>query len=712
MATAGDQYEFRTGNLWSVCNRDDVKTARKLISDDLDLEMRNKAGWTPLHAAANGGADRCVALLLDNRVARDPRCRAGHTPLVEAARNGHLATVKLLAARGADLNKTAVDSAKGTAVRNWLRGQLQLACTGGGNAKGEKRAEHQPIGASSKAKGKQLKEHRAAQKLKRAQELLGTEKQAIEQVDEGDLDVRSTRPGSTLVLDTRRRDEAEAAGGTLAWPRAAWQNVCLRAAAPATWAATSPVLRGLFRELSLPPALTGVAAPPQRLVVCFVADARHPRLHIADGVIEVLVSMDTPVVIILAKADLVSQAHVDDWTAWCRTALPAAAVVPFQNGRCLGDHRGVASRRRALHAHLTSEDKARVRTGAARLAHACGVELPPPLLDRPRGKVCYQADAGADSDGSEAGSDADRESDREVSSTLTGCSGTPTRGLEESLIATPPDTQIAISPETLIVVVGRANSGKSSVVNALVGRQAASVSHQPGHTHHVQTISIGPRLRVRDTPPIDSHSAVVCTTSAAAKLAIVTSAAATLSCPDATERTDRPRQADRPVMSDGREADGRAKASGPVVAGGEGVNGEEAGCWAIINTSIRTETVDQAADQAAGAGEMCPAQRRLALEMLSGLHSSASVRSPYSAVQLLGACVDLCRLYGMQLNELRDSGEDADELSPYGFCCALAAKKGYRQSRSGKPDPHRAALLVIRDCAQGAVPWASDAPAL
>ena len=28
MAKAGDQYEFRTGNLWSVCRRDDLSTAR------------------------------------------------------------------------------------------------------------------------------------------------------------------------------------------------------------------------------------------------------------------------------------------------------------------------------------------------------------------------------------------------------------------------------------------------------------------------------------------------------------------------------------------------------------------------------------------------------------------------------------------------------------------------------------------------------------
>ena len=92
---------------------------------------------------------------------------------------------------------------------------------------------------------------------------------------------------------------------------------------------------------------------------------------------------------------------------------------------------------------------------------------------------------------------------------------------------------------------------------------------------------------------------------------------------------------------------------------------------------------------------------------LCGLLPIAQVRSPYVAVRALGGCVDLLKLYAMQPNELLEAGEERAQLSPYGFCCALGAKKGYRQTRSGAPDPHRAGLLVIRDCAQGAVAIAS-----
>ena len=53
----------------------------------LDVEMRNKVGWTALHAAASGGAERCLVLLLSNGASVDARCRAGRTPLIEAARS-------------------------------------------------------------------------------------------------------------------------------------------------------------------------------------------------------------------------------------------------------------------------------------------------------------------------------------------------------------------------------------------------------------------------------------------------------------------------------------------------------------------------------------------------------------------------------------------------------------------------------------------------
>jgi len=48
--------------------------------------------------------------------------------------------------------------------------------------------------------------------------------------------------------------------------------------------------------------------------------------------------------------------------------------------------------------------------------------------------------------------------------------------------------------------VGHPNVGKTSLLNALVGRKVASVSHTPGHTKHLQSWQLTPEFEVVDCP--------------------------------------------------------------------------------------------------------------------------------------------------------------------------------------------------------------------
>lgn len=99
---------------------------------------------------------------------------------------------------------------------------------------------------------------------------------------------------------------------------------------------------------------------------------------------------------------------------------------------------------------------------------------------------------------------------------------------------------------------------------------------------------------------------------------------------------------------------------------------------------------------------------------LCGLTPPGAVHSPYAAVRAAAEYLPLAALYGLQPNELRaaqeEEGGDPAAVSVLGLCCALAAKKGFLQSRSGAPDAHRAGLLVVRDCAEGALPLLSQPP--
>ena len=619
MAKAGDQYDFRTGNLWSVCRRDDLSTARRLVVDEgLDLEMRNKAGWAPLHAAASGGALRCLALLLDQSASVDPRCRAGRTPLIEAARNGHLAACKLLAKAGADLSvadgdgRTAMESAKGSALRSWLaeRDTADAPPTPSRRHNGgrrEQRAERQPTGASGKAKAKQLKEQRAAARQKRAHDRSGA-------VDEDEAAPAATAAHEAAV-DAPLCRSPDPTG------------CCLRAAAPPTWDETCPVLSQLT-QLSKAAAETGVA---ERHVACYVADARHPLMHLADGVVARIAAIGVPLVLVLSKADLVPPPLLAEWTARLAPVLPpGTAVVPFHaNGRQLGDGGGVASRRRALSAPLSVAERARAREDAERLAAACGTELPPQTLEFVRGEWRTVGRVKRHGDAEEAVADeaSGGESSDETDTADEGSDDDP--AAEEAEEA--PEAAACPAVHTVLHLIGRANGGKSSVANALACRRVAAVSRQPGHTQRVQAVRVAPWLSVRDTPPIDGGSAP--------------------------------------------------------------------GAWRVVSG---------VGPPPAEGGLPEPAQ--LAAMELSGMAPSALVRDPYPAVRCVAEAIDLRRAYAMQPNELDESGEPLDALSAYGLCCALAAKKGYRQSRSGAPDPHRAALLIARDCAHGALPLVSRVP--
>lgn len=128
MATKGDQYDVITGNIWNYANRDDTTGVEEALSRGVDVNLRNKAGWSPAHAASAGGATRVLSLLASRNADFNLRDNAGRTPVHEAARNGELQALRFLRKQGCDFaaaaanGQTPLSVAKGDAVRcaAWL----------------------------------------------------------------------------------------------------------------------------------------------------------------------------------------------------------------------------------------------------------------------------------------------------------------------------------------------------------------------------------------------------------------------------------------------------------------------------------------------------------------------------------------------------------------------------------------------------------------
>ena len=85
--------------LMIACYNGNEKAVKALLDKGAKV---NKNGWAPLHYAAASGNNRIVQMLLDKDAFIDAVSPNATTPIMMAARGGHIYTVKLLHDNGAD----------------------------------------------------------------------------------------------------------------------------------------------------------------------------------------------------------------------------------------------------------------------------------------------------------------------------------------------------------------------------------------------------------------------------------------------------------------------------------------------------------------------------------------------------------------------------------------------------------------------------------
>jgi len=119
LAHPDTKIDFMAGNgdtaLMIAAYKANKPAVEALLAKDAQV---NRPGWTALHYAAAAGSNEIVSLLLEHYAYIDAESPNRTTPIMMAARGGHILTVKLLLDEGADAmlkndaGMTAIDFAR------------------------------------------------------------------------------------------------------------------------------------------------------------------------------------------------------------------------------------------------------------------------------------------------------------------------------------------------------------------------------------------------------------------------------------------------------------------------------------------------------------------------------------------------------------------------------------------------------------------------
>ncbi|XP_042658023.1 guanine nucleotide-binding protein-like 1 isoform X2 [Tyto alba] len=223
-------------------------------------------------------------------------------------------------------------------------------------------------------------------------------------------------------------------------------------------------------------------------IILLITDARHPALNVPPALAtHVTRELGKGLILILNKVDLTSPAVAVAWSHLLRRRFPAAHVVPFTSAPRRSPAPGLQRRQKRGGGWSRA-------VGPRQLLEACesivGEEVD---LSSWRARLDRAEEAAARGEEEEEEEQPQQEEVEEEEEEEDG---------DEDGVAGGPPRQWERYRHGILTLgcVGLPNAGKSSVLNALVGRGAVSVSRAPGRTRYFQTHFLTPCVRLCDCP--------------------------------------------------------------------------------------------------------------------------------------------------------------------------------------------------------------------
>lgn len=234
-------------------------------------------------------------------------------------------------------------------------------------------------------------------------------------------------------------------------------------------------------------------------VITIIVDIRHPLFHFPPTLYKYIVDeLKKMVIIVLNKVDLVDASLVLAWQHYLKSQYPEAHIIPFAS------YAGMKSKsngKRVGNLHMALEGARRFMLEVEEVVGRGNIDFSSwrEKIQLDCNEVQEEEDSGdEDRDHPEdpGAEDEDDEEDKNFGA----------EALRKAEIIKVKNDTAFYSAEKFkdgiltIGCVGHPNVGKSSFMNALIGKKVVSVSRTPGHTKHFQTIFLTPNIRLCDCP--------------------------------------------------------------------------------------------------------------------------------------------------------------------------------------------------------------------